>query len=380
GDLPPRMRRVVELDRDGMQVDVAIGAIVCAQPAPDAPVFDDDFEGIAAADGTDRATDHAQRVSALAAGSGDQIFIEAETLADQSADSIMSVGTCSHALIAAGAAFQIEDQQALRLHQAVRKELVHGQVLHLRQAQAVFFEPFPGSQLQATSNVGKAREHEREVLAGDTDSLNVIQGRTGSGARAPAEQGDLAEVPATCKVSENKLASRALLGDFHKTDPHKVKTVGCVTLPTDHLSRVETEQLHAIPKVIDEVFGQGGKNWDAAQMRVERPSAIIPLQLTPESLVALQDVEHVPQHFQHDAIALGSHSGRPRIVAHARHLTEQIARAQLRDGMVIGKINRRVDRDVRPVGLFTAAMLHSRCEHALQLAEEAFDVALGAGQ
>jgi hypothetical protein len=53
------MRRVVELYGKRMQIDVARGAIVGAQPAPDTPVFDDDFEGVAAADGTDRATDHA---------------------------------------------------------------------------------------------------------------------------------------------------------------------------------------------------------------------------------------------------------------------------------------------------------------------------------
>jgi len=44
GDPPPRMCRVVKLYRKWMQVDVAIGAVVGAQAAPDAPVLDDDFE------------------------------------------------------------------------------------------------------------------------------------------------------------------------------------------------------------------------------------------------------------------------------------------------------------------------------------------------
>src|SRR5258708_28108333 len=53
-----------------MQVDVAVGAIARAEAAPDAPVFDNDFNGIAAADGADGAADHADRVAALAAGCG----------------------------------------------------------------------------------------------------------------------------------------------------------------------------------------------------------------------------------------------------------------------------------------------------------------------
>ena len=108
GHLSSRMRRVVEVYRKWMQVDVAIGAAVGAQAAPDAPVLDDDFEGVTAADGTDRATDHAKRITTLATGGGDQVFVKAQSLAHQAAHSVMGVGTRSYALITAGAAFQIE--------------------------------------------------------------------------------------------------------------------------------------------------------------------------------------------------------------------------------------------------------------------------------
>ena len=80
GDFPARVRGIVEFDWEWMQVDVAVGTIVGAQAAADAPVFDDDFERVAAADGADGASDHAQRIAALAAGSGHQIFVEAQTL------------------------------------------------------------------------------------------------------------------------------------------------------------------------------------------------------------------------------------------------------------------------------------------------------------
>ena len=39
----------------------------------------------AAADGADRAADHAQRIAALAAGGGDQVLVEAQAFADQAA-------------------------------------------------------------------------------------------------------------------------------------------------------------------------------------------------------------------------------------------------------------------------------------------------------
>ena len=176
GDLASRMRRVVEVDRKWMQVDVAIGTVVGAQAATDAPVLDDDFQGVAAADGTDRATNHAEWISTLAAGSGDQVFVEAESLAHQAADSVMCVGARSYALITAGAPFQIEHKQALRFHQTVREELVHGQVLHLRKAQAIFLEALPGNQLQAASNVRKAREHQFKVVARNAHSFHMVQG------------------------------------------------------------------------------------------------------------------------------------------------------------------------------------------------------------
>ena len=49
-DFPPRMRRIVQFDRERVKVDIAVGAIVRAQSTTNAPVFDDDFEGISAPD------------------------------------------------------------------------------------------------------------------------------------------------------------------------------------------------------------------------------------------------------------------------------------------------------------------------------------------
>jgi len=71
GFLAAGVLRVVGHDFERMQIDVAVRAVAGAKAAADAPVFNDDFERIAAANGAHRAADHAERVPALAATGGD---------------------------------------------------------------------------------------------------------------------------------------------------------------------------------------------------------------------------------------------------------------------------------------------------------------------
>src|SRR5260221_14446346 len=61
---------IVGQDFKWMEIDVAVGAIARTEAAADAPVLDDHFEGIAAANRSDGAADHPQRIAALAAGGG----------------------------------------------------------------------------------------------------------------------------------------------------------------------------------------------------------------------------------------------------------------------------------------------------------------------
>jgi len=71
------MAGVIKFGGKGMKIDISVRTISGAEAAAYAPVFDDDLEGIAAADGTNGASDHAERIAALATGSGDKILIEA---------------------------------------------------------------------------------------------------------------------------------------------------------------------------------------------------------------------------------------------------------------------------------------------------------------
>src|SRR2546429_7239066 len=75
--------RIVRKNFEGMQIDIAVGAIPRAEPAADAPILDDDFERIAATDGANGAPDHAKRVAALAATRGHEIALKAQPVAHQ---------------------------------------------------------------------------------------------------------------------------------------------------------------------------------------------------------------------------------------------------------------------------------------------------------
>src|SRR5215469_4554299 len=86
--LPAGIFGIVGKNFERVQVDVAVRAIASAQAATDAPVLDDDFERIAAANGPHRAADHAEGVAALAAGSGDEVVIEAQAVADEARDAV----------------------------------------------------------------------------------------------------------------------------------------------------------------------------------------------------------------------------------------------------------------------------------------------------
>ena len=131
GDLASWHYRVVEFHRKRVQIDVAIRAIARAEAAADAPVFDNNFQRVPPADRSHRATDHAQGIAALAAGSGHQIFVEPHAFANQAAHAVMCVRTGAHALIATGAAVEVEHEKTLSFHQPIGQELINGNVLDL---------------------------------------------------------------------------------------------------------------------------------------------------------------------------------------------------------------------------------------------------------
>ena len=82
GFFSPWVFRIIRHHLKRMEVDIAIRAILRAESAAHAPIFDHDLERIPASYGAHRAAHHAKRVFALSAGCGDQIFLEAKAFAN----------------------------------------------------------------------------------------------------------------------------------------------------------------------------------------------------------------------------------------------------------------------------------------------------------
>jgi hypothetical protein len=91
-----------------MNVDISIGAILGAQPTSNAPILDNHFERIAAANGAHRATDHTQWIQALAAGCCYQVMVKAQPFANQSRYAVVGVRASAHACIATSAAREVQ--------------------------------------------------------------------------------------------------------------------------------------------------------------------------------------------------------------------------------------------------------------------------------
>ena len=61
------MLRIVHQYVEGMQIDVAVRTILGAQPAADAPIFNNYFQRIPAPNRAHRTAHHTQRIETLAA-------------------------------------------------------------------------------------------------------------------------------------------------------------------------------------------------------------------------------------------------------------------------------------------------------------------------
>ena len=105
-------------------------------------------------------------------------------------------------------------------------------------------------------------------------------------------------------------------------------------------------------------------------MRIERAAPVGFVKLRPERLTLLQDVENVAQHLEHHAIGFRAHGRGARIIIHARHFTEQLARPKFGDRMVVSQVDRGVDRNRAAVRFVLAAVFLARRQPARELARQ----------
>src|SRR5580693_6068692 len=122
----PRALQVFDHHFERMQINISVRAVPRAQPAADAPILNNYFQRISPPDRSYWTPDHAKRVAALSARSGHQILFEAQAFPHEPCYPVVSVGARVHACVATRAILQIENEQALRLHQTLRKKLVDG--------------------------------------------------------------------------------------------------------------------------------------------------------------------------------------------------------------------------------------------------------------
>ena len=111
-------------------------------------------------------------------------------------------------------------------------------------------------------------------------------------------------------------------------------------------------------------------------MVVQSALAVVGVQLRLQRLVALDDVQHVAQHFEHHAVGGGAHSGRARIQIHAGHFAKQIAWAECRDGIVVRQIDRGIDGNAGARSFFFATLLAASSQAAGQPAQKSARAAL----
>ena len=168
-DLAPR--EIFGGHRERMHADIPVRAILRAQPAADAPVFDDDLERLAATDRSHRTAHHAQRVAALTAGSRHQEVFEAQSFTNQPRDTVVRVGAGTNARVAASALFKIQNQQALGLHEALRQKPVEGNIRGLFQALPILFQMLRSDLFQAAPDFGEGFHHTLKVFGCDANHL-----------------------------------------------------------------------------------------------------------------------------------------------------------------------------------------------------------------
>src|SRR2546430_3029047 len=338
---------VVHRDPESVHVDVAVRAVLGTDTAPDAPVLDLDLERVATADRAHRAADHAEGVAALAARRRHEVVLEAQPLAHEARDAVVRRGAGLHAQVAARAAVEVEEEEALGLHQALTQEVLEVDVGGVRLDLDVLPRATLGLGEQVLGDLGEALEHQPEVIGRDPHDLDVVNRRAGGAPRRVLDEAHLAEVAAASLVCTYEVSARTVLRDLHEPEPHDEETVGRLALTADDLAGFVAGELDALAEVLDELLAEAGEERHAAEVRVERAAAVGLLELGTERLGAQQYLQRRAQHLEDHTVLSGAHGCGPRIEVEAGHLAEELARVELRHGSVAAQVDRRVDRDER---------------------------------
>src|SRR5712671_6425345 len=359
-----------------MQVDIAVRTIACTKAATDAPVFNKDFQRIAATNGPHRAAHHAERIAALPARGRDEVLIEAEAVADQPGHAVMSVGASIHTGVAAGALLQVEHQQALRFHQSLREELIDGHVELRLHALLVLGAAFSGNFFETLTHAREKFDHLAEIVARDAQDFDMVERNTCCRAQPSSEQANFAEKIAAREIREDELPSRMIFGNFHETESDDIEVIRGITLAGNDLAGRVTLEHDVFFQIFYEFGREVGEHRHAAKMVFKCAAAVIQIDLRAESFILQHDVQNVPQHLECDNVRFRADGGGTRIKIHAGHFAEEVARTELSDGIAVCQIHGRIDGDRSVACLFFALVLLASHQAAAEPLEETFCAAV----
>ena len=350
-----------ELDlllQDGVAIrdvdDVAPGAAPRAVAAADAGRgVDRDFRRAdRARDGARRAADHAGRVGALIAGRGHQPVPELETLADESRDSSVRVGARPHAVVAARAGLEVDQQHAL----AVDEPRVHRhlQIFGLRgvpDSGASLLQALDRHFPELLFDVLMLFDEPIEVRSGHLDrtQLDALDRGEREGPRLLEQNRGLSEVVALAQVRQREIGraryapilSRNLRARDRRHPPERLARRSA---PRDRRKRARP-----VPSGLGgtgRCTARRGRHY--AEMRSERPLPVAPVHEFLELRCgALKNPQRRSPDHQALCVRARAHRCRHRIAGERGHLAEDLSRveenrfSQFELGGNIGKDDRR---------------------------------------
>src|SRR5262249_54521052 len=176
-------------------------------------------------------------------------------------------------------------------------------------------QPSAGDVGQDLPDRGELLRHRVKIFGLDPDQLDVIQRGARGDSRAAAQQADLPEVGAAPEVGDDHLPAGKRLADLHEADSDQIEAVGGLPLAADHLAGIHAHQLDVIAQTVQELVGEAGEDGNPAQVGFQSPLPILAVDLRPEPLAPLENVEDVAQHLENFGFLYGADGGRPRVKA-----------------------------------------------------------------
>ena len=281
----------------GHHEDAPVGAIIGAEPATDAMIFDDDLEVFAAVDGVDWATDEAMGIGAGAAGGGHEIVIEADAIAEHAGEwgavggVAVLIDAAFGAFVAAGAEVEIEDEDTAAFVEALGDIFLGEGILFL-----VALEAGEGLLGEAASEEGEAEEEFEEILAMEAGEFHGAEGGAGGGAAASGdaifdgeggifeglsdgaigiiegflvigagkgEEPDFAEDGAWAAGEDARFVAELADGDADVAEANEVEMIDGIALAEEDLAGVDANEMDTMAEEIDDFFK--GSGFDALE-------------------------------------------------------------------------------------------------------------------